>query len=47
MKVTKPSVEEVTKSSIKNCLVLVNAILGLAFLHYFAYLSTRFVAWIF
>ena len=47
MKITKPSVEELTKSSIKNCLVLINAILGLVFLHYFAYLSSSFVAWIF
>jgi hypothetical protein len=47
MKITKPSVEEVTKSSIKNCLVLVNAILGLAFMHYFVYLSSTLIAWIF
>ena len=47
MKVSKPNVEEVTKSSIKNCLVILNAILGLVFIHYFAYLSTTFVAWIF
>lgn len=47
MKVTKPSVEEQTKSSLKNCLVIANAILGLAFIHYFVYLINSLFNWIF
>ena len=47
MKIETKSTEEQIQSSKKNCLVLINALLGLAFMHYFVYLSTRLIAWIF
>jgi len=47
MKIETKSTEEQIQSSKKNCLVLINALLGLAFLHYFVYLSTKLIAWIF
>lgn len=47
MKIETKSTEEQIQSSKKNCLVLINALLGLAFMHYFVYLSTKLIAWIF
>jgi hypothetical protein len=47
MTIETKSVPEQIESSKKNCLVLINALLGLAFMHYFVYLSTRLFAWMF
>jgi len=47
MTIETKSVEEQIVSSKKNCLVLVNALLGLAFMHYFVYLTVQVYNWIF
>lgn len=47
MKIETKSVEEQIQSSKKNCLVLVNALLGLGFIHYFVYLIAQLANWIF
>jgi hypothetical protein len=47
MKIETKSTEEQIQSSKKNCLVLVNALLGLGFLHYFVYLIAQLANWIF